>query len=144
MSRLVVPLAVCLGGLAAWGLVGLTDRAEPPLTIDDPDRDLGPTPLGDHTVRFAPHNPAARPRSVVGGGGGCGRNACLGPVQRDHADRLTVPAGGTADFVCELSVKGEGPFEVPVVLFLDDNGLRRVQMTVRGVGVPPGAETPPH
>lgn len=50
---------------------------------------------------------------------------------------LTVEPGTTFEYTCELSVKKPGPFEAPMTLFLEDNGIREVTLTVRGVGVAP-------
>lgn len=52
-----------------------------------------------------------------------------------------IPAGGTVEYPCELTVKGPGPFEAEIVLFLEDNGIREVTLTVRGVGVAPEGKT---
>jgi len=38
-------------------------------------------------------------------------------------------------------VKEPGPFEAEIVLYLEDNGIREVTLTVRGVGVAAGGKT---
>ncbi len=38
-------------------------------------------------------------------------------------------------------MKEPGPFESEIVLYLEDNGIREVTLTVRGVGVAAGGKT---
>ncbi len=54
---------------------------------------------------------------------------------------MTIPAGQTVEYPCELTVHKPGPFESEMVLFLEDNGIREVTLTVRGVGVAPEGKT---
>ena len=46
-----------------------------------------------------------------------------------------VPAGESIEYPCELTVNDAGEFEAEIVLYLEDNGIREVTLTVRGVGV---------
>lgn len=55
---------------------------------------------------------------------------------------MPVPAGGTAEYPCELTVKQPGPFAADITLFLEDNGIRAVTVSVKGVAV--AAEGKPH
>ena len=55
-----------------------------------------------------------------------------------HSGQVTVQPSETFIYTCELSIKKPGPFEAPMTLFLEENGIREVRLTVRGVGVASG------
>ncbi|HET6575837.1 MAG TPA: hypothetical protein VFG68_19705 [Fimbriiglobus sp.] len=40
-----------------------------------------------------------------------------------------------------MTVKRPGPFEAAIVLYLEDNGIREVTLSVRGVGTAPEGKT---
>ncbi len=65
-------------------------------------------------------------------------NCCF---RAKHHSQVTILAGQTAEYPCELTVHKPGPFESEMVLFLEDNGIREVTLTVRGVGVAAGGKT---
>ncbi|MBX9580459.1 MAG: hypothetical protein K2X87_09135 [Gemmataceae bacterium] len=88
-------------------------------------------PLGTTTVGFTITNPAGRPRHVLGASGGCKVN-CLQPGE-DR--RFVIPAGGTLEYPCELTVRRPGPFQVEMTVLLEDNGIRPVVLTARGQGI---------
>lgn len=49
-------------------------------------------------------------------------------------------------YVCNLAVYKPGPFESDMTLFVEDNGIREIVLTVRGNGRASGEprdETPP-
>lgn len=48
---------------------------------------------------------------------------------------MAVPAGESVEYPCELSIKHPGPFEAEITLFLEDNGIREVTLSVKGVAV---------
>jgi hypothetical protein len=50
-----------------------------------------------------------------------------------------IPAGVTFNYECKLSVENPGPFEAQLNIHLEENGIRTVTITVRGVAVAPGA-----
>jgi hypothetical protein len=51
-----------------------------------------------------------------------------------------VPAGGTFEYGVTLSVKGPGEFESGLRLWFEDNGIRSVDISVRGVAVEKNGE----
>ena len=52
-----------------------------------------------------------------------------------HREQITVPAGGTFEYGVKLSVKEPGKFESGLRLWFEDNGIRSVDIGVRGVAV---------
>ena len=46
-----------------------------------------------------------------------------------------IPAGETFQYECELVVNEPGSFEAQIDIYMDENGLRKVTLTIRGVGV---------
>ena len=59
-----------------------------------------------------------------------------------HHEQVTVGPGETFNYECVLSLKKPGPFEAKIAIFLEDNGIRIVELTVRGVAV--ASEGVPH
>ena len=57
-----------------------------------------------------------------------------------HHEQVAVGPGETFAYHCKLSVVAAGRFEAAIGLFLEDNGIREVSLTVRGVGVAPAQE----
>jgi hypothetical protein len=115
-----------------WAAVA-PSTAPPPLALET-SRDLGPVSFGDHAVTFPIANPAGVPRRVVGLVQQCGGVWC---VKSRHHEQVVIGPGETFPYTCTLQVRGAGPFEAPLTLYLDDDGLREVTLTVRGIGVEP-------
>jgi hypothetical protein len=126
-----------------WGVYTyrLETRPARPVEVESPERDLGEYPVGKSQIAFRITNPTDRPAEVISVPECCGRACCIKPTL---TDRLIIPPGASVDVVCELLVTAPKQFEVSGSLFLNDNGLRAVKLTVRGVGVAPGAgDAPP-
>ena len=51
---------------------------------------------------------------------------------------MAVPPRGFVDLVYALDVKKPGPFEIGVNLFVNDGGMRCVELEIKGVGVKSG------
>lgn len=51
---------------------------------------------------------------------------------------MTVGAGETFEYRVKLTVRGPGPFESGIDIFLEDRGIRKVEIGVRGVCVEGG------
>lgn len=54
-----------------------------------------------------------------------------------HRTHVTIPPGQTIEYPCELTVLNPDPFAAGITLFLEDHGIRKVMLTVCGVGVAP-------
>lgn len=48
---------------------------------------------------------------------------------------MSVPAGGTFRYECDVHVKRPGPFDLEIHVYIDDNGVRTVPLSVRGTAV---------
>lgn len=138
-SRVLLLTAI---GLACWGvylmlLAPASVEADLPLVVDWPVRDLGQLSIGSHEVTIHVTNPAGRTRRVIGMMSGCRPNVCFGAKL---AEPVAVPPGETVEYVCEVTITGSGPFEFPILLHLEDNGIRTVEQTLRGVAIAPGGK----
>lgn len=128
-----------VGCLAAAGYLAFRRSApEPPLEVRSTDQDLGQVPLGTRDVTISVHNPSRYPHRIIDAGGVCTGTCC---VSLTHPDPITIAPGETAYISCELKVAVPGPFKVEFPVFLDENGLQKVMVIVRGVGVAPAGRT---
>lgn len=144
MRFLVICAALASLGLFGWGAYSYererSQPAVPPVVaVEQPERDLGDYPVGTSQLVFHVTNPTDHPAEVVSTQAGCGLGCCLKPTA---AGRIAVPAGGSADVVCEVTVIAPKEFEYTGEMYLNDNGLRVVKLTVRGRGVAPGTAPP--
>lgn len=141
MRRLPLLLALLAVGLVAVaGFLYLTDRPlapQPPFTVEPTEFDLELIPPGYHDLIVRITNPANVPRRIIGLAEGCGLNCCY---FTKHGEIVTVGAGETFEYHVGLLVKGPGPFESGIAIFLEDRGIREVQISVKGVGVEAGDE----
>ncbi len=110
---------------------------EPALVIDNPVRDIGEVPVGPFDVSFDVTNPAARPRRIIGFAEGCTLRCCFGPK---NDPIVTIDPGQTNSFACRLEIRGTGPFETPMWMALEDNGIRNITLTVKGTGIAPAKD----
>ena len=136
MNRMATGTLI-IGGLMLFG-VGVLQlletgryRSDDKLQIVWPASDLGEVDVGQHELVIDGCNPADQPRTIRGLLQGCRRNVCFGPK---HGVPVTVPPGGSARIVAEISVTGSGPFELPLVLYREDGGIHPVEHIVRGIG----------
>lgn len=56
-------------------------------------------------------------------------NCCFGPK---HSEVITIGPGETLLYVCVLHLYEPGPFESSMNLFLDEDGIRKIKLEVRG------------
>ncbi len=135
--RLLLLAAAVLGAMAVYRFAATrasTSDAAERLVVDPPERDLGEVPAGIRTVDFKITNTGTRDRRIVGmSGSACIPNCCFGP--KEPFKNVPLPPGETFVYQCELDVKGTGPFEAPIKVYVDDNGLRTIEIKVRGVGI---------
>lgn len=131
--RFLLLAGVLLVGWGSWRMLEPEPPApDPPLTVEWPAADLGELGPGVHEVVVYVSNSSSRSRRILGMLQGCRENVCFGPKIQEP---IAIPPGGRAALICELDVTGVGPFECPIVLFLEENGIRDVQQQVRGIGI---------
>lgn len=136
LSQLLFIAAVGLtaaGGWSAWRNSG-SPAPEPSFVTELSNADIGRVGHGPHEVTVRVTNPAGRTRHVLGMMAGCRPNCCF---HTGEDGPLAVPAGGTVLYRGVLDVNGSGPFEVPIVLYLEEIPIRHVNLTQRGVSVAP-------
>jgi hypothetical protein len=90
--------------------------------------------IGTYEVVVRVANPTGRTCRIIGMLQGCRPNVCF---RSKHAEPVEVPSGGTVTYACEVNITGSGPFEFPLYLYLEDNGIRAVDQTLRGTAVAP-------
>lgn len=135
-----IPLLLGLlatGLLAAAGYLYVTDRPQPPA----PPFAVSPTafdltvPPGEHEVVLHVTNPADRSRRIVGLAEVCGLNCCF---RAKHREVVTVGAGETFEYRVKMIVYHPGRFESAMDIFLEDGGIRKVEISMKGVCVESG------
>ena len=134
LSRVLVVLSIALAGLAVWWeLTADMVAAEKPLEVHWPPKDLGKLDVGNHDIAVQITNGGQRSRRILGMPKACGPVAC---ISQKADEPVTIPPGGTGEFLCLLEIRQTGSFEVTVHLFLEENGIREVETTLRGFAVP--------
>ncbi len=134
-ARLCGLAAVVCGALAAVEYnreSQLPTGPEPAWVVTPAVADLGNVPVGEHIAVFEMTNPAPRPRRIVGLNEGCQGNVCI--LSRHH-EQITVGAGETFRYECDVKVREPGPFDLRIAVFLEDGGIRTVEIGARGTGV---------
>lgn len=63
----------------------------------------------------------------------CDANVCYKP---NLDDTLTILPGETVAYRIDWRVATPGHFELPILIFIDDGGLREVAHTFRGLAMP--------
>jgi hypothetical protein len=123
--------ASALAGLAVWDMFGAASwrEQEPCLVVGWPDPDVGELSLGKHDLIVRVFNPGGGGRRVVGFSAGCQWNICFQPKE---AVPVEVPSGETIQYVVEVKALRPGTFDFPLVIYLDDHGMRQVETNVRG------------
>lgn len=132
-ARICGAAAVVCGVLAVVEYVReeRLNRPEPPWVVSPEVADLGEVPVGERVVAFEMTNPADRPRRVVGLNEGCQGNVC---IRSRHRGQVTVGPGETFRYECDLHVREPGPFDLRIVVFLEDGGIRAVEIGAKGTG----------
>lgn len=130
-ARLSAAAAVVCAALAVVEYRRENPDPEPPWAVTPDVAELGTVGQGEHVVAFEMTNPAARPRRIVGLNEGCQGGVCL---RSKHHGQIEVPAGGTFRYECVVRVGEPGPFDLKIVVFLEDAGIRTVTLAARGTG----------
>ncbi|QDU22131.1 hypothetical protein [Urbifossiella limnaea] len=133
--------AACLSGLAevVCGVLAVVEyrreqrmnEPEPPWVVAPEVLDVGEVPVGDRVLTFEMTNPADRPRRIVGLNEGCAGTVC---IRSRHHGQVTVGPGETFRYECDLKVREPGPFDLRIAVFLEDGGIRTVEIGARGTG----------
>jgi hypothetical protein len=99
--------------------------------LDWPSSGVGELDVGRHQFVVTINNQDSNPHRILGITGGCGQVACF-------SSTALLPIGiapNTAHQVAfNINVSMPGPFEIPIALYVDDNGLRVDEVTLHGIG----------
>jgi len=125
--------AVVCGVLAAveYAREQRMNRPEPPWVVAPEVADVGDVPVGDRVLTFEMTNPADRPRRIVGLNEGCQGTVC---IRSRHHGQVTVGPGETFRYECDLKVREPGEFDLRIAVFLEDGGIRTVEIGAKGTG----------
>jgi hypothetical protein len=107
------------------------------VVVEAAEQDVGERPLGKTQITFRLRNPSEHAAEVINLPETCGFTCCL---KHGLSFPQPLPPGGSLDIACELLITAPGPFDFSNDLYLNDNGLRSVKLTVQGVGVAPGGK----
>lgn len=133
--RFLTVVAAVLAGWGVWHLpLARPDATDPPLIIDWPGPDLGEIEIGEHEIVTRITNPGMQTHRVLGMMKWCGRYGCITPKLEEP---VAVLPGGTVSYPCLITVRLAAPFEVSVVLFLEERGVREAKTTLHGVAMSP-------
>lgn len=139
--RALLLCSLVLIGFGVWRAVvpsALEPKPDAPLLVEFPSADLGNLQTGNNEFQVRIMNPNSSPRRVLGLSSGCRANACF---LSHHQEPVTIPPGETVTCTWGIELHSPGPFELPLALYLEENGIREVKLTVRGVGVAPAGKT---
>jgi hypothetical protein len=92
---------------------------------------IGP---GEHEVPVTVQNRSTEEHRIVGATEACGNNCCVRPK---HTGPVSVAPGGTVEFPILIRLSRSGPFEIQVELYLDDDGVRVLPVTIAGTVLEP-------
>lgn len=146
MIRLSLALAtVTAAGALALGYAAWADAARTPPTPDltgpGGGVNVGSIPINGAIEVILPlTNPSVWPCRVVGAPSLCQEAGCH--IVTSPGGRFVVPAGGTVDLVCKVTVVEAGPFEMLIPVYYDSGGVRTLRIAITGTGVP--AQGVPH
>ena len=133
LSRLLFLVAAGLVIVAGWQIVtGTPASPVPVMVVDWPQTKLGDVTIGVHELVVRVTNSTGRPGRVIGMMEGCRPNCCFRPKV---AAPVAVPNGQAIDYVVLIEIHKSGPFEAPIFVYFEDNGIREVETTVAGVAV---------
>jgi hypothetical protein len=140
LSRLFWLSAFGMAGLAASQALFPHRSMEPSLRLDVswPNPDLGVISPGHHGLVVNIANPTGRTCRIIGMADGCGPRVCFQPAA---AQPVVIAAGAVCRYTIEFTIGCSGPFEIPVALFLDDEGMREARLTLHGVAAAPEGQT---
>jgi hypothetical protein len=89
---------------------------------------------GEREVRVTIQNRSAKERRIVGATEACGNNCCVRPK---YPGPMTIAPGGTGEFSILVLLSRSGTFEIHVELYLDDDGVRILPVTIAGTVLEP-------
>lgn len=103
-----------------------------PVHVDNPERTFVGIPFGNHGVQYRITNSSTNAVNFLGGGGLCNPTCCFVVIS---PERALIGAGTHLEIFCKLHIGSPGPFEATIPIYFDDNGIREVLLTVRGIAV---------
>lgn len=132
VSWVLLSCAVILAASGAWLMLSNGRQSDAGLVVQWPPQDMGQVPTGPHDIEVRVSNPGSVPRRILGVRQGCRPTVCFSSRQTEP---IVVAPGQTAALVCEVHVSRPGPFEFPLRIYLEENGIREAELVIRGVGV---------
>jgi hypothetical protein len=131
-----------LAGLVLLGLAAYAYFAPsvgPGLMVAESDIEVCDCAAGEETsVVVHLHNSSGQSIRVLGLVTCWGQNCRFGPKRSD--DTFELPPG-PSDLECSLLVQQAGVFSSQLTLYIDDQGIRRIPLTVRGEARASGTES---
>jgi hypothetical protein len=137
--------ALALAGLAAIDICCHRRGDEvSSFVIEKPCIEVGTVTVGSSIeVEYRITNRGKRPIHIVGcDGGGCGKSCCFGPKTNAEVNsrQIAVNPGDTYIFPCELETRLPGPIVWKMTLFVQDERLHSVDLSISGTAAPAGGK----
>jgi hypothetical protein len=127
-------VAAAIGGGVTRLYSDRTPKPVPPFELSPTEfHDLTLTP-GTHEFIVRIKNPADMTRRIVGYKTGCWESYC---TYTDYTGTISVPGNGEFEFRCGLEVGRAGPINAGIEIYLEDNGIRSVLISFKGMAVGP-------
>jgi len=129
---------VALLGAGYYDLHHHGSAGQAALNVEQPEQILTGMAAGNtYDIAFQVVNRSGETRRIIGAEYGCGSGWGF---RLKECCSVEVPPHGTVVVPFILDVRTPGPFEMSVPLYLDDDGLRVVVVTVKGVAAPAYAD----
>jgi hypothetical protein len=98
--------------------------------------ELGNIAVGAHIIPVTIKNNTTEPKHIYGANGICAKNVCCKlRADRDYSRVIAVNGLEACVMEIEIDVREPGPFEAPFCLYVENNGMQKLEITMSGVGV---------
>jgi hypothetical protein len=131
LCRVFALTAILMGIWCVSQLTVASTARSSQFVIDWPAYDPNGMLIGSHDLAIQVANLTNHPGRILGMSKVCGRNSCVTPKQEQP---VPVGPGETVSYRFQLDVHSSGPFEVQVVLFLEEDCVRKATTALCGVG----------
>lgn len=126
---------MCLASVSAavWLFIDRkASQPDEPLLVEFDDANFEHLPLGNHTFCVRITNPNSSPKRVLGLTTGCKANACF---LTNHQQPVPILPGESITCSWSIELRSPGVFELPLTVFVEENGIRAVSRTIKGTAI---------
>ena len=131
-------MAFLVGALVSFALAiylyfAPAPSVDPRLLVAQTDFEVADCKAGKETAIVIPVQNASRnPVRVLSIVPSCGQNACCGPKRSEESFDLPP---GSSNLECWVKASQSGPFSTRLTVYVDDDGVREILITLHGTAV---------